>query len=336
MDAAHVSPGGGMTDDGGIPVIDIGALQAHDGSVKERLARELRAACIGTGFFFLKNHGVAQDLIDRAFAGTRALHALPLEAKQRYRINQHNIGYMASGASMQRSSDVQRATRPNLVASFFMKRERDPGDPAVVAGLPLRGLNQWPDELPGFREAMLDYMTAMEALGRRMLPLFAAALDLPPDYFSAFFGEPSMTLRISHYPPQASFDGEEFGTGPHTDAGFMTFLAQADVRGLDIQTRDGAWIPAPVMPGMFLVNIGQILSRWTNGLFPSTPHRVVNLAGIERYSIPFFFDPDLDADVSCLPTCQGVDNPPQYPPIRYLDHILAFTNRNFDHRRQTA
>jgi isopenicillin N synthase-like dioxygenase len=200
----------------------------------------------------------------------------------------------------------------------------------------LRGLNQWPRELPAFRGAMLDYMNAMEGLGRRMLPLFAAALDLPSDYFAAFFREPSITLRISHYPPQARFDGEEFGTGPHTDAGFMTFLAQAEIRGLDIQTRDGQWIEAPVMPGMFLVNIGQILSRWTNGLFPSTPHRVVNLQGVERYSIPFFFDPDLDAEVSCLPTCQSAENPAQFPPIRYLDHILAFTNRNFDHRRKTA
>lgn len=322
-----------MVESGGIPVIDIGDVEA-DG--RDVVARALRAACIETGFFFLKHHGVAQDVVDRAFAATRALHALPLETKQRYRINEHNIGYMASGASMQRSSDVHRATRPNLVASFFMKRERNADDPEVVAGLALRGLNQWPKELPAFRAAMLDYMTAMEGLGRRMLPLFATALDLPADYFTAFFREPSITLRISHYPPQASFDGEEFGTGPHTDAGFMTFLAQAEVRGLDIQTRDGAWIPAPVMPGMFLVNIGQILSRWTNGLFPSTPHRVINLEGVERYSIPFFFDPDLDAEVSCLPTCQSAENPARFPPIRYLDHILAFTNRNFDHRRKTA
>jgi isopenicillin N synthase-like dioxygenase len=237
---------------------------------------------------------------------------------------------------MQRSSTVHRATRPNLVASFFMKRERAPDDPAVVAGLPLRGPNQWPEELPEFRAAMLAYMSEMEALGRRMLPLFAGALDLERSYFDGFFREPSITLRISRYPAQTGFDGEEFGTGPHTDAGFMTFLAQADVRGLDIQTRDGAWLPAPVRPGMFLVNIGQILSRWTNGLFPATPHRVVNLEGVERHAIPFFFDPDFDAVISCLPTCESDDNPARYPPIRYLDHILAFTNRNFDHRRKSA
>ena len=325
-----------MVESGGIPVIDIGGVQNGDRAATERVARELRAACMDVGFFFLNHHGVPQGVVDDAFVETRALHALPIDIKQRYPINEHNIGYMASGTSMQRSSAVHRATRPNLVASFFMKRERHADDPGVVARLPLRGMNQWPADLPKFRETMLDYMTAMEGLGRRMLPLFAAALDMPFDYFAAFFREPSITLRISHYPPQQSFDGEEFGTGPHTDAGFMTFLAQAQVRGLDIQTRDGVWIPAPLMPGMFLVNIGQILSRWTNGLFPSTPHRVVNLEGVERYAIPFFFDPDFDAEVSCLPTCQGADNPPQFPPIRYLDHIVAFTNRNFDHRRKTA
>lgn len=323
-------------DSGGIPVIDISSLNDGDEPSYKRLGGELRAACIDVGFFFLAGHGVAQDTVDGAFAETRALHALPLEVKQAYTINEHNIGYMASQTSMQRSSTVHRATRPNLVASYFMKRERDADDPAVVAGLPLRGLNQWPAELSTFRPAMLTYMNAMEALGQRMLPLFAASLDLPLDHFSKSFREPSITLRISHYPPQDDFDGEEFGTGPHTDAGFTTYLAQADVRGLDIQSRAGEWFPAPVMPGMFLVNIGQILSRWTNGLYPSTPHRVVNLAGVERYSIPFFFDPDFEAEIACLPTCQGADRPPEFPPIRYLDHILAFTNRNFDHRRKSA
>jgi len=321
-----------MPENGVIPIIDMSAM----GKDVSHVAHALRTACIDIGFFFLRGHGVPQAIVDRAFAETRAFHALPLEVKQRYRINEHNIGYMASRASMQRSSTVHRATRPNLVASFFMKRERKPDDHKVIAGLPLRGLNQWPDELPSFRAGMLDYMTAMEGLGRRMLPVFAAALDLERDFFAEFFREPSITLRISHYPPQQSFDGEEFGTGPHTDAGFMTFLAQADVRGLDIQTRDGAWIPAPVMPGMFLVNIGQVLNRWTNGLFPATPHRVVNLAGVERYSIPFFFDPDFDAEVRCLPTCRSADNPPRFEPIRYLDHILAFTGKNFDHRRKSA
>jgi len=323
-----------MTENTVIPVIDVSAIGETEGL--EAVAHDLRAACIEVGFFFLAGHGVAQDIVDRAFAETRAFHDLPLDVKQRHQINEHNIGYMASRASMQRSSTVHHATRPNLVASFFMKRERDPDDPKVVAGLPLRGLNQWPSELVSFRAAMLDYMNAMEALGRRMLPVFARSLDLDRDFFSEFFREPSITLRISHYPTQDAFDGEEFGTGPHTDAGFTTYLAQADVRGLDIQTRDGAWKPAPVMPGMFLVNIGQILSRWTNGLFPATPHRVINREGIERYSIPFFFDPDFEAVVRCLPTCQGPGNPPQFPPIRYLDHILAFTNRNFDHRRKTA
>ncbi len=325
-----------MAQSGGIPVIDISAAAGGDGPAIERLGRELRSACIDVGFFFLAGHGISQELVDRAFDETRALHALPLDVKQRYTINEHNIGYMASRSSMQRSSTVHKATQPNLVASYFMKRERAPDDPAVVAGLPLRGLNQWPSELPSFRPGMLDYMEAMQGLGLRMLPLFAASLDLPADFFGQYFREPSITLRISHYPPQDAFDGEEFGTGPHTDAGFTTYLAQADVRGLDIQSRDGVWIPAPVMPGMFLVNIGQILSRWTNGLYPSTPHRVVNLAGVERYSVPFFFDPDFDAEITCLPTCQSAENPPQFPPIRYIDHILAFTNRNFDHRRKTA
>lgn len=319
-----------------IPVLDLEGRSASSSVAADKLASELAAACREVGFFYVAGHGVPQDTIDAAFAATAAFHRLPEEVKGRYAINRHNIGYMASRASMQRSSTVHRATKPNLVASYFMKRERRPDAPEVVAGLPLRGLNQWPSELPEFRTSMLAYMNAMEALGLSMLPLYARALGLAADHFAAFFREPSITLRVSHYPPQERFDGEEFGTGPHTDAGFMTMLAQAEVPGLEILGRDGTWRQAPVMPGMFLVNIGQMLTRWTNDRYPSTPHRVINLSGRERFSMPFFFDPDLEAVISCLPTCLDPGETPRHEPIRYIDHILAFTGKNFDHRRTTA
>ena len=317
----------------GIPVLDLAPWRRGESGARDRLAGELRRACLEVGFFYVGGHGVEQALVDAAFAQTEAFHGLPEADKAALAINRHNIGYMASRTSMQRSSTVHRATRPNLVASFFMKRERAADAPEVVAGLPLRGLNQWPPQLPAFRPAMLAYMNAMEALGLAMLPLYARSLGLDDGFFATAFREPSITLRISSYPPQETFDGEEFGTGPHTDAGFMTMLAQARVPGLEILHRDGSWRQAAVLPGMFLVNIGQMLTRWSNDLYPSTPHRVINLAGRQRFSMPFFFDPDLEAEIACLPTCQGPDNPPRHAPIRYLDHILAFTGRNFDHNR---
>jgi isopenicillin N synthase-like dioxygenase len=320
----------------GIPVLDLGPWRRGEAGARDRLAQDLRQACLDVGFFYVGGHGVDQRLVDAAFARTAAFHALPEAAKAALAINRHNIGYMASRASMQRSSTVHKATKPNLVASFFMKRERAADAPEVLADLPLRGLNQWPAQLPEFRPTMLAYMEAMESLGLAMLPLYARSLDLPDDHFAAFFVQPSITLRISSYPPQEGFDGEEFGTGPHTDAGFMTMLAQAEVPGLEILHRDGSWRQAPVLPGHFLVNIGQMLTRWTNDLYPSTPHRVINLSGRQRFSMPFFFDPDLEAMIACLPTCQGTDNPPRHEPIRYLDHILAFTGRNFDHNRKPA
>ena len=325
-----------MPASGGIPVLDLGPWLAGETGALEPLAAALRRACLETGFYTVVNHGVEQAQIDRAFEQTRALHALPEAVKARYRIDRHNIGYMASRTSMQRSSTVHRATKPNLVASFFMKRERAPDAPEVAAGLPLRGANRWPGELPAFRAAMLDYMASMERLGRSLLPVYARALGLEAGFFGPFFREPSITLRISSYPPQTRFDGEEFGAGPHTDAGFNTLLAQSEVGGLEILSRDGRWRPAPVIPGAFLVNIGQMLTRWTNGLFPSTPHRVVNLSGRERLAMPFFFDPDFEAVVECLPSCLAPGETPRHGPVRYLDHILAFTGRNFDHRGRAA
>jgi len=323
-------------DSDGIPGLDLGPWRRGEAGARDRLAADLRRACLAVGFFYIDGHGVDQALVDAAFAGTAAFHAQPEAAKAALAINRHNIGYMASRASMQRSSTVHTATKPNLVASFFMKRERAADAPEVVAGLPLRGVNQWPADLPAFRPAMLAYMAAMEELGLAMLPLYARSLELDDGFFADAFRQPSITLRISSYPPQESFDGEEFGTGPHTDAGFMTMLAQAEVPGLEILHRDGSWRQAAVLPGMFLVNIGQMLTRWSNDLYPSTPHRVINLEGRQRYSMPFFFDPDFEAEIACLPTCQGPDNPPRHAPIRYLDHILAFTGRNFDHNRDKA
>jgi len=319
-----------------IPVLNLEEWRSGRPGASAELAAQLRAACLDVGFFFVAGHGVPPETVDAAFTATAVFHRLPEEVKAQYAINRHNIGYMASRKSMQRSSTVHTATKPNLVASFFMKRERRADAPEVVAGLPLRGLNQWPLELPEFRGPMLAYMEAMEGLGHSMLPLYAQALGLPADHFAAFFREPSITLRVSHYPPQDRFDGEEFGTGPHTDAGFMTMLAQAEVPGLDILGRDGAWRQAPVMADMFLVNIGQMLTRWTNDRFPSTSHRVINLSGRERFSMPFFFDPDLEAEISCLPTCLDPGETPRHEPVCYLDHILAFTGRNFDHRHTAA
>src|SRR5471030_895192 len=170
-----------------IPVIDFGPYFAGEPGALDLLAEQLRDACENIGFLYALNHGVPQALIDRGFAASRRFHALPLEEKLKLKLNENNIGYMPMNASVQGASTVHKATKPNQNESFFVSHDRGADHPDVIAGKTLRGRNQWPDGLPGFRYDVMAYHDSLGALCARMIPAFAAALDLPPDYFAPLF-----------------------------------------------------------------------------------------------------------------------------------------------------
>jgi isopenicillin N synthase-like dioxygenase len=308
-----------------IPIIDLSDYRAGVPGAVSRLSAELRHALQDVGFYFVVNHGVPDALIAATFDAARRFHDQPEEAKLALRINQHNIGYLPFKSSVTRHSKLNSNNKPNLVEAFFTKREI-PEDADVQ---PFRAPNRWPDDLPGFRETVLDYQNAMEALGKSLLPLYATALDLPPDWFDAAFAEPMYTLRLAHYPRQDVVEDNEFGLAPHSDTSFMTLLAQNDIPGLSIRLPNGHWLDAPSLPGSILVNGGDLMRRWTNDRFLATPHRVINRSGQERYAIPFFMDCGYDWRMDCVPTCQGPDNPPRYDPITYPDYMTWFRNQNY-------
>ena len=292
-----------------IPVLDVAAYLAGEPGALEAAAAELRFALENIGFFYLAGHGVPQELLDRIFAETKRFHALPLDEKMKLRLNRSNNGYMPLRGHAQRHTTLNKTPpKPNENESFFAKRERDPNDPDVIAGKDLRDPNQWPDNLPGFKETVLEYQDVMRRLVHRLLPVYARALDLPADYFAPFFhkgGE--VTVRMIHYPPATpeQVADDVFGTAAHTDRNMLTILAQGDTPGLQIMLPDGTWIPAPILPGAFVVNSGDTLRRWSNDRFLSTPHRVLNVSGRDRYSVPFFVSPEYDTVLECLPSCQG-------------------------------
>ena len=316
-----------------IPVIDFApAFRGEPGGL-DAVATQVRHACESIGFFYLAGHGVDQAIIDAAFAASREFHAMPMEDKLRLPINENNIGYLPVNQSMQRASTVHKATRPNFNESFFISHDRAADHPDIVAGTPLRGRNQWPEGHAAMQAAMLTYMKTLDAVGARMLPVLARALGLSADWFAPFFsGEAHLTLRFLHYPPQETDDAEQFGQGPHTDNSFITILAREDVPGLAVRLPNGEWLPPPVIPGTFLVNLGNIMKRWSNDRFLSTPHGVLNDSGRDRYSIAFFYSPRPDITIECVPTCTGPDDPPHYPAAVYRDLILAFYNANYFHR----
>ena len=317
-----------------IPVIDYAPYFAGAPGALERLAAEVGQACEKVGFFYAAGHGVPQQLIDRAFAASRRFHALPLAEKLALRLNDNNIGYLPVNASVQGASTVHKATRPNQNESFFVSHDRGPDHPDVLAGTPLRGCNQWPPEMPGLRADMMAYFAALGAMCDRMLPAFAVALGMEPDFFAPYFAEEGhANLRFLHYPPQESAEDNLFGQAPHTDNSFMTALARTDVPGLAVRLPSGEWFAPPVIPGTFLINLGNIMRRWSNDRFLSTPHGVLNESGIDRYSIAYFHSPNPDSVIECLPSCIGADRPARYPPAVYRELVLEFYRANYFHQK---
>jgi isopenicillin N synthase-like dioxygenase len=317
------------TTDATIPVIDLVQYLAGVPGALEVAAAELRFALENIGFFIIVNHAVPRELIDRTFAEARRFHAQPQAAKMALRMNEHNNGYMSMGRYAVWTSEVNANDKPDLNEAFFIKRERSPDDPLRRSGRRFVGPNRWPDDLPGFGEAVLAYTDAVDALGRRVLPVCAVALDLPPGYFDAAFAESQFSFRLSHYPPVAA-EPNQFGIAPHTDANFLTFLAQTEVPGLQVRLPSGTWLDVPYVPDSYVVNAGDMMYRWTNGRFRSTPHRALPPVGRHRYAIPFFMGPHIDTVIACLSTCQGPDNSPRFPPIRYDEYLHWWYDANYN------
>ena len=320
-----------------IPVIDFGPAFRGERDALDACAAQVRHACEQVGFFYMAGHGVPQAVIDAAFEASREFHAMPLEEKMRLKINENNIGYLPANQSMQRASTVHKATRPNYNESFFISHDRSADHPDVLAGLPLRGRNQWPVEREEMRSTMLRYMKALERVGEQMLPMLARSLDMPAGHFAPYFeNEAHINVRFLHYPPQEMDDDNQFGQGPHTDNSFITMLAREDVPGLAVRLPSGEWLAPPVIEGTLLVNLGNIMKRWSNDRFLSTPHGVLNDTGNDRYSIAFFYSPNPASTIECLPSCTGPGDPPHYPPAVYRDLILEFFNSNYFHRKEYA
>ena len=317
-----------------LPVVELGGLDPASPRVPA-IAAALDDAFRRTGFCYIADTGMDPALLEAVFDAARRFHALPGAAKQTIAINEFHRGYIAPKSSVIRSSSVSRVTRPNLSESFMAMHEVDPEDEAF--GRPLQGPNQWPADLPGFREAVTAYRAAMSAFARRFNRLLARALDLPETFFDPHFERPTTWVRLMYYPPEpAGTPSDQYGAAPHTDYGFITFLAQDGLGGLEVRARDGGWIPAPPIPDTFVVNVADMLARWSNDRWTSTPHRVRNLSGKDRYSVPFFWDTDLESRIGCLPTCTGPGNPPRYEPVRYGDYVVARLDRNYAYRRRTT
>jgi isopenicillin N synthase-like dioxygenase len=299
-----------------MPVLDLTPLV--EGGDIASLAEELKSACLTMGFFYVTSHGVPQRVIDDVFASARRYFSLPFDERLRMRMDDRfRRGYMPPGVNQ------HPGFPPDLKESYDFALDLPLDDPTVVTGLPLHGPNRWPPEHPWLRRAADAYFNETMVLGKRLLRLFAVSLDMPDDYFLAFCKKPMVQTRLFHYPPAPIAEEPAFGVAPHTDYGMITLLTQDPIGGLELQTRDGEWVGAPFIPGTFVINLGDMFKVWTNDIYVSNPHRVVNRTGKERYSIPTFFNLDYETPVACLPSCQSAGNLPKYAPIKSGDYLVS-------------
>ncbi len=310
------------------PVIDLGAYVAGEAGAGDTVARELRDALERYGFYALINHGLPAEMIRGIFAEARRFHALPIEDKLSIRFSETYAGYMPSAEFAIKTSTLNDNTKADLNEAFFMEREAPPADALPDEAQSFECPNYWPAGVPEFRKTLLDYWRTVEAFAHSLLPLYAMALDLPSDYFAPAFRWPQASLRLSHY-PVIEREANQFGISPHSDAGFLTILPQADVAGLHIRPPGMDWLPAPVVEGGLIINSGDMLKRWSNDRFLSTEHMAVNDADRDRYAAVFFFSPNLDYEMACLPSCTGPDNPPKYPPVTYRAYRRWFMDSNY-------
>jgi isopenicillin N synthase-like dioxygenase len=310
-----------------IPTLDLGAYLAGGDGAAEQLAETLRYTQENVGFYVVVNHGVPRETIDHGYAELAKFFALRDEEKLRIRINDKTVGYIPPRSTMYVSATVHKNTKKDLNETITLARERPVDDPAIRAGIRFVGPNQWPPGRPEFRQAMIDYQNAIAKLGYAMLPLYARALELPPDYFAPFFTEPMWWTRNSHYAAIEPEDNQ-FGIAPHCDHSFITLLPISEVSGLEVMWPDGEWVRVDPVENGVVINTGEFLARWTNGRFLATPHRVI-MPKRDRYSMAMFFNPNYDTMAVPLPTCVTADRPVAYEPVSMLQYMSWYMDTNY-------
>ena len=291
-----------------LPAIDIEPLRLmSDKATIAHTAARIDAACREFGFFYAVGHGIDPAIVADLLAASEAFFALPERVKAAIAMDKGGIAWRGwFPVAGELSSGI-----PDLKEGLYLGEELGAGDPRVAAGLPLHGANLWPEGVPALRPAVEAYLAAATRAGEALMRGMALALGFEADHFArGLTRRPTLLFRIFHYPALAHAAGAEegFGVGEHSDYGLLTLLGQDDKGGLEVRTRRG-WIDVPPRGDALVINVGDMFERLTRGRFRSAPHRVVNRAGVSRYSFPLFFDPDFVADVEPLPIDTAHGNP---------------------------
>ncbi|KAH0832133.1 hypothetical protein J3R83DRAFT_13042 [Lanmaoa asiatica] len=316
------------------PPLDLQNATSTDPVLYRALAAEIRSACVNVGFFYVKNHGISEAVIQAAVNGARRFFLLPTATKIKLDIHAtpNFKGYTAL---------LGENTNPNnkgdLHEGFDIGWESIDHSTQPYVNGPMTGANIWPENLPGFREDILAYYHAAVKLGQSLFPLFAVALDLPENFFddkACLIRLPAAIMRLLHYPPQPAspLEGVQ-GIGAHTEYCF-TILWQDNVPALQVMNTSGNWIDAVPIPGCLVVNLGDQFARWTNDVFKSTLHRAINASGQERGESPRLQVPLLSKiAVEPIPGCVTEDNPAKYEVVTAGDYVKSRLEATYAHSK---
>jgi isopenicillin N synthase-like dioxygenase len=330
---------------GFVPVVDLGQWYADDGQ-RQALALAIGRACEVSGFLVIVNHGMPPEVIARLDRATRAFFAQPRGVKELlaadprdFLMRGYGSGEGADGSSPGTGGAGEVRVEVGHLETFVMNRLGEPGltGPVPAGADPsLYARNRWP-LLPGFREAYLAFYAVAERLAMEIMRIFALALDLPEGWFDDKFDRHMTSLAANFYPSRALAPGVRLRKGEHTDWGTLTILHKDEsAAGLEVLDRSGQWHEVPAVAGSLVINLGDLMTVWTNDRWASTVHRVVYPRGAdaerERYSVAFFHQPNHDALIECIPACAGRDRPPRHPPVRFGDYLSGKARRAFMHR----
>jgi len=319
-----------MTVTANLPLIDMAGVREGDPASIRRAGDAIRQACSEVGFFYITNHGVPQPVIDQAMAAAKTFFAHSPEVKRQVAVNKRHRGWHALGGAL-----MYEATKPDFKEFFSMGLELPEDDPCVLAGEALRGPNQWPAFMPQLRTALDDYYAAIGRAGADLLKAVAVGLGIDEDFFAPKYGKPLQRTQMVYYPPHPPMaENDQFGVAPHTDYGCITLLYQDNSGGLQVrELGSNSWIDATPIEGSLVVNVGDLLARWSNDRFRSTLHRVINKSGHERYSIATFYDPTYSAVVD--PCDLGIEaSASLYPPVAAGDYILKRIDDSMAYRKK--
>jgi isopenicillin N synthase-like dioxygenase len=314
------------------PVFDLAKFETTGADERRALAAEVDAICRNTGFLAIAGHGAPQAVIDEVWSKARAFFDLPLEEKLRAKAPYPGYPYGYLGPekeALAKSRNVE--SPPDLKESFNGGPLSAPDGMTDADALAFcYAPTIWPERPEGFVDAWTAYYAALENLAARIMRLFALALSLEEDYFDKFIDAPVSALRALNYPEQTMAPkAGQLRAGAHTDYGSLTILLpQEGSRGLEIAGRDGTWTEIPPVPGAFVINIGDLMQRWTNDRWVSTLHRVVNAASGEggtarRQSLAFFHQPNWLAEINCIEACLAPGEKPKYGPVLSGPYLMS-------------